>query len=158
MKFRIKTRVSQAREIVFEGFGVDLFKALEPPFSKITLHRFDGSKLGDRIELEILLWGILRQSWKNEITEYEKTEKHFFFVDEGIEVPFPLKKWRHKHLVTQELNGTKGEKSGIESGCFITDEISYSTGTLIIDWLAFPIIWLQFYMRKPIYRKFFGRK
>jgi len=145
MKLKFETQVDQGYLDVKSGFDEDLFRKLSPPFPPVKVLRFDGCKNGDIVSLE-LDFLLFRQKWTSEITEDQTDEFEFFFVDQGIELPFFLKKWRHKHRV-------------ISLGVFskIVDEIEYKGPFTILTWLLFPVLWLQFAYRKPIYRKAFRR-
>ncbi|MCB9233910.1 MAG: hypothetical protein H6581_19795 [Bacteroidia bacterium] len=145
MQIILKTRVDCDFQTVFELFEEELFMALKPPGMRITLREFGGKKVGNIVSLEVKILGIIRQDWYNVITESQEGEEECFFVDEGRRMPFPIKKWRHKHRVIQA--GTQTD---------IVDEVSFSTGTLLGDWLLRPVIWGQFVYRKPIYRRFFA--
>ena len=131
--------------MVFNAFDERLFRKLAPPYPRLKLIRFDGSAPGDMVEVE-LQTGIKSFRWTSLITERTITENQAYFVDEGQELPPPLRHWHHKHLVT---------KHG--SGAIIHDIINYSTGFKLLDLLLYPLMLLQFSMRKPVYRKVFKR-
>lgn len=143
MKLKISTRVNQSLEVVQNGFTQDLFLSLNPPFPKVDLLQFDGCTKGDIVSLK-LKFGFFNQVWTSEITEDHLTENQWLFVDEGTQLPFFLKQWRHRHLVERE-----------GSRAVITDDIEFSCGFILIDVLMWPALYLQFLYRKPIYRKLF---
>lgn len=145
MKIQIETPVEQGYLDVKSGFNESLFKKLSPPFPPVRLLRFDGSSKGDLVTLE-LDFIFFRQKWTSEITEDRTTDLEFFFVDQGVELPFFLKKWKHKHRVIS---------SGI--GSVIRDEIEFEAPFGLMNYILFPVLWLQFSYRKPIYRKIFKR-
>ena len=145
MQIHLETHVEQGYLDVKAGFNESLFKKLSPPFPPVRLLRFDGSEKGDLVTLE-LNFIFFRQKWTSEITEDQTTNLEFFFVDQGIELPFFLKKWRHKHRVIS---------NGI--GSIIRDEIDYEAPFGLLTYLLFPAMWLQFAFRKPIYRRIFKR-
>jgi ligand-binding SRPBCC domain-containing protein len=145
MKITISTEVDQSYLEVKAGFTESLFKKLSPPFPPVRLLRFDGSETGDIVSLE-LNFIFFRQKWTSHITEDQTTAQEFFFVDEGVELPFFLKKWRHKHRVLS---------SG--AGAIIRDEIEFEAPYSWMTGLLFPVLWLQFAFRKPIYQRIFKR-
>ena len=145
MKIIISTPVEQGYLDVKAGFTESLFKKLSPPFPPVKLLRFDGSEKGDIVSLE-LNFIFFKQKWTSHITEDRTTDQEFFFVDEGVELPFFLKKWRHKHRVIS---------SGI--GSIIRDEIEFEVPFGVMTYLLFPVMWLQFAYRGPIYRRIFKR-
>lgn len=145
MKLTIETPVEQGYLDVKKGFNESLFKRLSPPFPPVKLLRFDGSEKGNLVSLE-LNFLLFKQKWTSEITEDKTTDLEFYFVDEGIELPFFLKKWKHKHWVIS---------TGI--GSIIRDEITYEAPFGLMTWLLYPALWLQFVYRKPIYKKIFRR-
>ncbi len=144
MKITIETLVNQDYLQVKEGFNETLFKKLSPPFPPVKLLRFDGSTKGDLVTLE-LNFIFFKQKWTSEIMEDQTTDKEFYFIDKGIELPFFLKKWTHKHRIVKD-----GENS------IIRDEIDYQAPFWILTWLLYPAMLLQFAYRKPIYKKIFS--
>ncbi|SIO04288.1 SRPBCC family protein [Algoriphagus halophilus] len=146
MDIKIKTNVEQDYLSVKEGFQASLFKKLSPPFPPVKLIRFDGSEKGDIVSLE-LNFIFFRQKWVSKITEDQTTEEEFYFVDEGIELPFFLKSWKHKHRII-----------GTSKGSIIQDEISYQAPFKLLTWLLYPAMILQFAYRIPIYKKVFKKE
>jgi len=144
MKIIIETPVNQDYLQVKEGFNETLFKKLSPPFPPVKLLRFDGSTRGDLVTLE-LNFVFFKQKWTSEIMENQTSDKEFYFIDKGIELPFFLKKWTHKHRIVKD-----GENS------IIRDEIDYQAPFWILTLLLYPAMLLQFAYRKPIYRKIFS--
>jgi ligand-binding SRPBCC domain-containing protein len=143
MKLVIETHVEQGFLQVKEGFDESLFTKLSPPFPPVKLLRFDGSATGDLVSLE-LNFIFFKQKWTSKIIEDQTDEKEFYFIDKGIELPFFLKKWTHKHRIIKD-----GENS------IIRDEIDYQAPFLLLTWLLYPAMLLQFAYRKPIYKKIF---
>ncbi len=128
------------------GFTRALFVALAPPFPKLVLHRFDGSRTGDVVEIE-LKTGLANLHWTSLITaDGIRPDGTHFFIDEGQTLPLPLRRWRHQHLV----------EPGPGGGAVVVDDLEYSTGRGWLDVLIWPAMWAQFAWRKPIYRKWFG--
>ncbi|MDN3204011.1 SRPBCC family protein [Algoriphagus sediminis] len=145
MKLTIETKVEQDYLSVKEGFNESLFTKLSPPFPPVKLLRFDGSSKGDIVSLE-LNFIFFKQKWTSEITEDATDDQEFYFIDKGVELPFFLSKWTHKHRVI---------KSG--SGTIIRDEIDYEAPFFLMTWLLFPAMLGQFAYRKPVYKKIFKR-
>lgn len=143
MRLHLQTRVQQDYKTVFHAFDEKLFLKLAPTYPKVRLLRFDGSKPGDMVEIEMHT-GIKSFRWTSLIVEESVTDNEAYFIDEGQELPPPLKKWRHKHLV-----------SAAGAGAVIHDIIEYSTGVSLLDVLLYPIMLAQFSYRKPVYRKIF---
>ncbi|MER2999054.1 SRPBCC family protein [Pontibacter populi] len=145
MQIHLRTNVGQNYKQVFDAFDEQLFRKLAPSYPKLKLIRFDGSEPGDVVEVE-LQTGIKSFRWTSLITERTITDTEAWFVDEGQVLPPPLKLWRHKHLVT-----------AINSSATIHDIITYSTGNKLLDLMLYPVMVAQFSMRKPVYRKIFGK-
>lgn len=143
MKLKISTEVGQSLQQVISGFNEELFKKLSPPFPKVNLKRFDGSLKGDIVSLELDFF-IFKQMWTSEIISSLSTPQKFEFVDKGIELPFFLKSWQHRHTLLLE--------EGIVS---IVDDIDFSSSFKFFDYLLYPVMYLQFFFRKPIYKKVF---
>jgi ligand-binding SRPBCC domain-containing protein len=144
MNFQIRTPVGQDYRQVWLGFNRDLFSALAPPFPPVRLLRFDGSLRGDEVHLE-LNFVFFRQLWVSLITDQHEGPTEIYFVDEGTKLPFFLKSWRHRHGIVRA--GT---------GAVIIDDITFQSPGWLPSFLLFPTLYLQFWYRKPIYRRLFG--
>lgn len=143
MRLHLKATVQQDYLSVFRAFDEQLFRKLAPPYPRLKLLRFDGSEPGDVVEVE-LQTGIKSFRWASLITEREITDAAAWFVDEGQELPTPLRIWRHKHLITKNGNGA-----------IIHDIIDFGTGYKALDAALYPFMLAGFGMRKPIYKKVF---
>jgi len=145
MKLLIKTSVKTNYKEVMKGFTLELFKALKPPLMSLNVDRFDGCLKGDEVHLSVGL-GPIQKKWVSLITDNFENESEVTFVDEGKVLPFPLSSWKHIHRV-QKIDDSSSE---------IHDDIEYSTGFVPLDYLMYPILYLQFAVRGPVYRKFFN--
>jgi ligand-binding SRPBCC domain-containing protein len=143
MKISIQTTVEQDYLHVKAGFTESLFKKLAPPFPPVKVLRFDGCNTGDVVSLE-LNFLLFKQKWISLITDDQTTEKEFYFIDEGTTLPFFLGKWKHKHRIISS-----------KSGAIIRDEIDFEGPFSWVTPLLYPVLWLQFWYRKPIYRAIF---
>jgi ligand-binding SRPBCC domain-containing protein len=144
MKLILSSAVRMSPQRVWDGFDRNLFEKLAPPYPRIRLLRFDGSESGDIVEVE-LNFGFFKQIWQSLITEHGVSEDEIWFVDEGRRLPFFLRHWRHRHRLVRTDSGTR-----------IVDEIEYRTPFYVFDYLMFPLLWTQFFYRKPIYRRVFN--
>jgi ligand-binding SRPBCC domain-containing protein len=145
MKILIETSVKESVKEVFSKFNGDLFKALAPPFPPVNLERYDGEQVGDVVSMK-LNFILFKQNWTSLITANEQNENRSFFVDEGTELPFFLSEWKHRHII-ENRGGTT----------YIVDDIYFKTPFVLTDYLMYPLLYLQFLYRKPIYRKLFGK-
>lgn len=143
MNLKITTLVKAPFNKVKNGFDEKLFKQLNPPFPPVKLLRFDGSSKGDLVSLQ-LNFIFFKQNWTSKITEDYQDQEYFYFIDQGIKLPFFLKKWRHKHIVNKT-----------NSGAEIVDDIYFRTPFRLFDFIMYPLLWLQFMYRKPVYKKYF---
>ena len=141
MKIQIETAVTENYKNVFERFDKKLFLALAPPLIPFRLLRFDGCEKGQEVHIELAA----KQQWISLITEKEENEKEIYFIDEGIQLPLPLKTWKHKHRLLNTKEGT-----------LIIDEIQYQCSFKLLDYMVFPVFYLMFYWRKHIYQRFFA--
>jgi ligand-binding SRPBCC domain-containing protein len=144
----LKTRVKGTPSEIMKRFDKSLFEKLSPPGAGVELLRFDGSEEGDEVHLRMsLLFGLIKQDWFARISEDGENEEEAWFIDEGIKLPFFLMYWRHRHLAR-----TDGPEHS-----YIIDDIDYLSPTCWLGRLIYPIMYLQFAWRKPIYRKVFGQ-
>jgi ligand-binding SRPBCC domain-containing protein len=128
---------------VFRAFDEQFFRYLLPAFPKIELKQFTGSEKGDVVHLHMKVFG--GQDWISDITEDECNSDECFFIDEGRTLPFPLRAWRHKHRILRMTEHTS----------MIRDEIEFSSGLVLFDYLLYPFLYLAFYPRKKAYTKYF---
>ena len=145
MKFKISTKVSQDYKTVFSKFDLYFFKMLKPPLIGFRVIKFDGCEKGDEVHAEINTLG-WRQEWKALITEKTETKDEIYFIDEGLQLPRPLKKWRHKHIIAKFIDSS-----------IIIDNIAYSTNSFFLDILLYPLIYMQFFLRKGVYKSYFRK-
>jgi ligand-binding SRPBCC domain-containing protein len=143
MNIKISTKVNQSLLKVWEGFNLELFSKLAPPFPPVEVKEFGGCLKGDKVHLE-LNFILFKQDWISDIVEQNRTESEIYFIDEGTKLPFFLRYWKHKHRLVKENEGT-----------IIIDDITFKTPTILTDYLFYPLMYLQFLYRKPIYRKVF---
>ncbi|WNJ16149.1 hypothetical protein [Pontibacter sp. G13] len=146
MNLLLKTPVSGNYQSVLAQFDLALLKQLTPPGADIEILRFDGSHKGDEVHIRVKLFGVVKQLWEVSITEEEDNGKEAWFTDEGRVIPSPLKTWKHRHAVADA-----GDHS------VIIDDITYSTGSGILDRLIYPVMYAQFAGRAPIYQRIFGK-
>ncbi|GAA4835257.1 hypothetical protein GCM10023331_20610 [Algivirga pacifica] len=144
MHFEVATQVKQPYEQVWKGFNQTLFNQLAPPFPKLEVKQFEGCETGDRVALS-LDFLLFRQNWISVVTEQQHLHGEIYFVDKGDKLPLGLTEWKHKHRLIRH-----GEHT------VIVDDVTYTTGSSIMDLLLFPAMYGQFLYRKPIYKKVFA--
>jgi ligand-binding SRPBCC domain-containing protein len=140
----ISTIVEQNFRKVWHGFDANLLSKLSPPFPRVRILSF-GNQINDKIIIELIFF-IVRQKWISIITEKKIFDDHAFFVDEGEVLPFFLKSWKHTHIVEK-----------IEENTLIIDKIEFRTPSILTDYIFYPLLYLQFIYRKPIYKKIFRK-
>ena len=144
MRLVLKTKVSGNYKVIMDRFDLDLFEALKPIGAKMEIVEFTGSQKGDLVHIRFTK--PFRTEWISKITDHGSDDKMAFFLDEGDKLPFPLKKWKHKHIVEYET----------DSQSIIVDDISFSSNNVILDLILYPAMFLGFYPRKKIYKKYFS--
>ena len=141
MRLQVTTRVNQEFRRSFSRFGRELFLQLNPPFPPVRLLRFDGMQPGDEVHLE-LNFLFRKEIWISVITELVETDDEIYFVDEGRQLPFMFRSWRHLHRLIRQ-----GEQT------LIVDDITYQGRIKLLDYLLYPVLKLQFLYRRPVYRR-----
>jgi ligand-binding SRPBCC domain-containing protein len=144
MNIRLETEVKGHYQTVIAGFDRALFEALLPKQGKVEIAAFTGSKKGDRVHLRFL--SPVKAEWISDITEDGANEKEAYFIDQGVQLPFPLQYWKHKHIVQKVTEDTSR----------IVDDITFRGINPVVSALLYPAIYLGFYPRKRIYRQYFG--
>lgn len=135
----LRSKVSGELTAIYKHFDADLFRYLLPPGAQLI--EFGGSKQGDKVHLKLPIAG----EWISEITEDGASEDMCYFIDEGRKLPFPLKEWRHKHILHRQGNDT-----------IVEDNMNYSTGNIITDILFYPVLFLSFFPRVWQYKRYFN--
>ncbi|HEX8658131.1 MAG TPA: hypothetical protein VF690_11370 [Hymenobacter sp.] len=147
MHLIIRTAVAQPPAQVMAGFTRALFEALAPPFPQLRVLRFDGCRTGDHVDIELDTL-VKRLRWTSLIVDAgQLPDGTLFFVDEGQQLPPPLRYWRHRHLIEPGPGGTS----------VVVDNLEYRTASKMLDALLYPAMWAQFAWRQPIYRRWFGK-
>ena len=144
MHLVLKTRVRQSLPAVWAGFDRSLFDQLSPPFPPVDVVRFDGCRPGDVVHLR-LNFLLFRQDWTSLITDQQTSPDEIYFIDQGTRLPFFLTYWQHRHRLLRDPAG----------GTVIVDDVTFRTPLRLTDYLMYPLLWLQFAYRKPIYRRVF---
>ncbi|MEM9822753.1 MAG: hypothetical protein AAF985_16860 [Bacteroidota bacterium] len=143
MQLTLTTKVDGHYREVMERFDRQLFEALKPPMASMSILAFTGSKKGDRVHIRFE--SPIQAEWISEITEDEINDKEAFFVDEGVQLPFPLKYWRHKHIV-RKID---------ETSSYIIDDIQYEGPNTLVSFLLYPAMYIGFAPRKKVYQQYF---
>ncbi len=143
MKIYVKTRIRKNYIGIYHQFNLTLFKALRPPLMRLVVERFDGCELKDEIHLKV---GPFSQRWISKITENIQSRTECTFVDEGFLVPAPITYWKHRHQIL---------KIG-EDASYIIDDIEYKCSNQFLSFVLYPLFYLQFLIRKPVYKNFFN--
>ena len=148
MHILLITRVSGSPTDVFEQFDHNLLLKLSPPLMKVRLLQFDAPmKVGNVVHVEVKIMGIIRQEWYNVISEVSNSPDSHFFTDVGVHLPGMFSEWQHKHWV----------RKGADGCTEIVDDIHYKSVNRLFTALIYPLVFLQFWYRKPIYRRTFGK-
>lgn len=129
---------------VMKRFDRSLFEALAPPLVPFEIVKFTGSQTGDTVHLR--MGKGIRIEWISVITSHGSDKEQAYFVDEGIQLPFPLKFWRHQHIV----------KKDSENQSWIIDDIQYEAVNNLLSKLMYPILYAGFKGRGRIYRQYFN--
>ncbi len=145
MNLQLKTKVKGNYQDIMARFDRQLFEALAPKQGEMEIVEFTGSKKGDRVHIRFKK--PIKAEWVSLITEDEVNEKEAYFVDEGVQLPFPLSYWKHKHIV---------RKATEDTSCII-DDITFRGPNVLMDYLLYPAIYLGFYPRKKVYQEYFGK-
>lgn len=146
MNLILKTPVRGNYKTVMAAFDRHLFEALKPPFGKMQIVDFTGSKKGDRVHIKF--HSPIKADWISDIVEDGVTDLRAWFVDVGIKLPWPLNTWTHRHIV---------EKIDDENSMII-DDITFTGSNFILSLFLFPAIFLGFYPRKKIYQEYFKKR
>jgi len=129
-----------------ERFDRQLFEALLPANASTEIVAFTGSKKGNKVHLRFLK--PIKADWISLITEDGQNEQEAWFIDEGAQLPFPLKYWQHKHIVRKISEQTS----------MIIDDITFKGPNWLVTLLMYPGIYLGFAPRKKLYKAYFNKK
>ncbi len=145
MRIVFRSQVNAPFQKVAGDFGENLFTFLLPPKFVAGLVAYEGSKPGSKVHIRFKL--PVPSDWISIIKSEEKTNDKYVFVDEGEKLPFGLKSWKHIHSIF---------KTG-EQSTEIIDDMNFSTGLKLFDFFVYPVLYLSFYPRKKLYKKYFEK-
>lgn len=143
MNIKLITRVDGHYLDVMKRFDRKLFEELLPPVGKTDIIDFTGSMTGDKVHLRFIT--PLKAEWISDITDHGQDDNKAWFVDEGRVLPFGISYWKHRHIVKKVDNVTSE----------IIDDITYKASNPVLTLLMYPGLWLSFYPRKSIYKRYF---
>ena len=143
MNVTIKAQVVGNYKKVMAAFNRELFEALKPPQGKMEIVEFTGSKKGDRVHMKFI--SPIKAEWISHITENGENDQQAWFIDEGMQLPWPLKTWKHKHIV----------KRIDDQNSVIIDDMTFTGRNALLTLLLYPAIFIGFYPRKRIYKQYF---
>ncbi len=143
MNLKLNTPVKGNYKKVMAAFDLSLFEALKPPFGKMEIVEFTGSKKGDRVHIRFL--SPIKADWISDIVADKTTDNMALFVDKGVKLPWPLVAWTHRHIV---------EKVD-DNNSIIIDDITFTASNFILSLMMYPAILMGFYPRKKIYQDYF---
>jgi ligand-binding SRPBCC domain-containing protein len=143
MNIKLVTRVDGHYLEVMKRFDRKLFEELLPPVGKTDIIDFTGSMTGDKVHLRFIT--PLKAEWISDITDHGQDDNQAWFVDEGRVLPFGISYWKHRHIVKRVDNITSE----------IIDDITYKASNPVFTLLMYPGLWLSFYPRKSIYKRYF---
>jgi ligand-binding SRPBCC domain-containing protein len=132
---------------VWKQFDQKLLEKLSPPFPIVRIRTFEGCKTNDRVVLEMNFL-LLKTTWSSIITEFQESESENFFIDEGVEMPFGLIYWQHKHMVKKLTDTTSA----------VVDSIQFKSKFFLLDYLLYPLFYGMILYRIPIYQKLLSTK
>jgi len=145
MRILLESSVKCSYEKVSNDFSSDLFEFLLPPKFVTSLVAYEGSKPGSKVHIRFKLpWP---SDWISIIKSETKDTGKYIFIDEGEKLPFGLKVWKHIHSVIK----IDDEQTRI------IDDMSFSTGIKVFDFFVYPVLYLSFYPRKKLYKKYFEK-
>jgi ligand-binding SRPBCC domain-containing protein len=145
MRIRYVTTVMAPFRQVYEGFNQKLLEYLMPPFNVASVSRYEGQNPGDIIDIKFHL--PLINNWTVIVKESWLSHREYGFTDRGLRVPAGIVYWKHIHRVVARNNESS----------FIIDDIEFETHWQLLDYLLYIPLWLLFYLRRPLYKKYFNR-
>lgn len=143
---RIATEVAASLPAVRAAFTQSLLEQLNPPFPPAKLLRYDGEEPGNEVWIG-LNFILFKQVWKSVITEQQQQPHVFYFIDKGVQLPFFLRSWQHKHLLEALPTG----------GTRIVDELQFTTPFWLPGFFARPLFAGLMWYRRPIYKRVFKK-
>ncbi len=144
MTLRLATEVDGYYLDVMSRFDRNLFEALRPPIG-MEIHKFTGSKKGDQVVLNFTFPA--KFTWQSDIIEDGHNEERAWFVDIGTILPWPLKSWRHEHIV-EHISQDRSR---------IVDKMTYSCGSHLLTIIIRPFMFGAFFPRKRVYKQYFSQ-
>ena len=107
----------------------------------VKIIEWDGTYDGAKAHLAFWFFG-----WRDFIVNHKENSENkisFSFVDEGINLPFYLKNWRHKHEAYKE-----------NDFIIIKDEVNFTADSKFLDLFLFPLLVMPILIRKIFYKTY----
>lgn len=145
MNITLKSPVKGNYKKVMAAFDLALFEALKPTYGNMEIAAFTGSKKGDKVHMKF--HKPIQAEWVSHITEDGETDQCAWFIDVGVQLPWPLATWTHRHSV---------EKID-EDNSMIVDDMTFTGKNFLLTLLLYPSLFLGFYPRKKVYRAYFEK-
>jgi ligand-binding SRPBCC domain-containing protein len=142
--FKVTTDLNCPFETARQHFDRRLFETLIKGFPHVLLERFDGIYVGAHTVLRLFFSG--GPIWDSVITDLEDGASKFEFTDEGVILPFGMKKWVHKH----SLIATSPK------GCSIEDHISLECTSSLHERLLAMAFQHNMQGRQKVYQRYFA--
>lgn len=146
IEVKVITRVDNRFAEVRRLFSQSLLEKLNPPFPVARIVRYDGESVNDEVWIS-LHFILFKQVWKSRIISNEEHSQHFFFVDQGEQLPFFLKSWQHTHGLRSVNHGRSTE---------IIDALRFTTPWWLPEFIAKPLFTGLMRYRRPLYQKHLG--
>lgn len=146
MNIKLRTKVDGNYKDIMRQFDRKLFEALKPSIGEMEIVAFTGSQKGDKVHIRF--HSPIKAEWVSHIVEHGENEKESYFIDEGVQLPFPLVSWRHKHIVQKITEDTS----------YIIDDMTFSGSNFLISVFLYPAIYGGFFPRRFIYKKYFKKR
>jgi ligand-binding SRPBCC domain-containing protein len=141
-KIFVSSSVKVPYSKVVTGFNQQLLEALSPAWMNLRILKYDGQQPGDCFIMQLGTKPFSAR-WEGKVIAAGSTPGSFWFEDVGIQLPFPLKFWKHRHVI---------RKSG--TGAVIIDIVSFHTGSSLLDWICYPLFRAMFTARRKKYQQY----
>jgi len=145
MRIIIKSPVSQKPETVWAAMDEQMLRSLSPWFLHLKVLKYEGNKPGNKFSFETGIWPITAV-WSGLVTSAGQTPGTFWFEDRGEKLPFPLKRWKHRHIVRKTT-----------AGSVVIDAIECSTNMTFLDLIVKPLLTCLFSVRKQKYSRYLSK-
>ena len=146
MKYNQKVLIKkQTTQKIIKAFHDIKFVKFLMLLQPIKIINWDG--IENKRKASFYVWFFGWKKFEVEHSNYNISDNHLSFVDQGIKLPLGIKSWHHEHTVKKHHKGT-----------IIIDKLNFSHSNQLTGFLIYPLLVFPIFIRNILYKIYFAKK